>query len=177
MEELQHFAGKIEEIKHKITDEEYKDLLELSHKYYDKEVIKKEKIKKKKFIKVLCVSSQIIVDIDIKNNYGASTFGEYREEIQWEYGEDSDGDDEYEGPIKNIKVKAKVIQKKQSILFEVKPRSDVEGYYIDMKNCVMTDDAYDKLMEDKYQHNSGQSGGWGSIICPTTYIYLSHFEL
>jgi len=175
MEELQNLAGKIEEIKEKITDEEYKDLLELSHKYYDKEVIKKEKIKTKKFIKVLCISSHLTVDIDIKNNYGASTFGEYKKEIQWEYGEDSD--DDYEGPIKDMKVKAKVNQTKQIILFEVKSRSDVEGYYINMKNCVMTDDAYNKLMGDKYQHYSGESGGWSRDKCPTTFIYLSHFEL
>ena len=175
MEELQNLAGKIEEIKEKITDEEYKDLLELSHKYYDKEVIKKEKIKRKKFIKVLCISSRLIVDIDIKNNYGVSTFGEYKNEIQWEYGEDSD--DDYEGPIKDMKVKAKVVQTKQIILFEVKSRSDVEGYYIDMKNCVMTDDAYNKLMGDKYQHYSGESGGWARDKCPTTFVYLSHLEL
>ncbi len=169
MEELQNLAGKIEEIKEKITDEEYKDLLELSHKYYDK-----EKIKKKKFIKVLCISSHLIVDVDIKDNYGSSTFGEYNKQIQWEYGVDSGDDD---SPIEDMKIKAKVIQKRQIILFEVKSRNDIEGFYIDMKNCVMTIDAYNKLMEDKYQHYSGESVGWSKDKCPTTFVYLSHFEL
>jgi len=42
---LQNLAAKIEDVKEKISDEEYKDLLELAHKYYDQEKIKEEKEK------------------------------------------------------------------------------------------------------------------------------------
>jgi len=51
--DLQNLAAKIEELKDKLSDEEYKDLLELSHKYYDKEKQKEEKRKPKIFVHIL----------------------------------------------------------------------------------------------------------------------------
>jgi len=53
IQDLQNLAGKIEELKDKLSDEEYKDLLELSHKYYDKEKEKQEKRKPKIFVEIL----------------------------------------------------------------------------------------------------------------------------
>lgn len=52
IESLQDLAAKIEDVKNKITDKEYKDLLELAHKYYDQEKIKEEKQKPKIYLEV-----------------------------------------------------------------------------------------------------------------------------
>ena len=56
IQDLQTLAGKIEELKDKLTDEEYKDLLELSHKYYDKEKQKEEARKPRKFVEVIKIT-------------------------------------------------------------------------------------------------------------------------
>jgi len=172
--ELQNLAGKVEEIKEKITDEEYKDLLELTNAYYDKEVAKKEKAKKKRFMKIMCVSTHIVADVDVKHKEMSSAFGEWGGEIEWEYGSDEEECDE--GPISNIKVKAKAVQTNQIILFEQKSREFVQGYCIDMKNCIMTEYAYDEMLKDKYTANASQNTHQNSQR-PTTFIYLSHFEV
>ena len=55
VEDLQNLASKIDDIKEKISDEEYKDLLELAHKYYDQEKNKSPK-KIVEIMKVTCIS-------------------------------------------------------------------------------------------------------------------------
>jgi hypothetical protein len=177
MEELQDLAGKIEEIKEKLTDEEYKDLLELSHKYYDKEVIKKEKAKKKKFMKVLCVSSSLITHINLKGEGEDKNDLIHTDHSQMNYEYDIE---EYDGieTIRTLNIKCLLKQFDKIILFEVKTRDQVSGYYIDMKNCIMTETAYTKLMDDRYEHQ-GPCGCEG-MCCDSseiTFVYISHFEI
>tara|TARA_A100001201_G_C3961891_1_gene162884 strand:- start:49 stop:525 length:477 start_codon:yes stop_codon:yes gene_type:complete len=70
--DLQNLAAKIEELKDKLSDEEYKDLLELSHKYYDKEKQKEEKRKPKIFVHILEITPICYYttsgDCDLENN-------------------------------------------------------------------------------------------------------------
>ena len=65
MEDLQNLAGKIEELKEKLSDGEYKELLELAKECYDK---KEEE--KRKFVKVMCIQSQMSLDMTAKVSAG-----------------------------------------------------------------------------------------------------------
>ena len=56
IEDLQNLAAKIEDLKEKLSDEEYKDLLELSHRYYDKEKQKEETRKPRKFVEYIKIT-------------------------------------------------------------------------------------------------------------------------
>ena len=179
MENLQNLAGKIEELKEKLTDGEYKDLLELAKECYDK---KEEEKAKKKFMKVLCIKSQMVVDMTAKISYGDCNCGNCQEkdhfqtidlldqrvssEIHYEY---DDGCDEYVGDIKEFRLKGKIKQTQQMILFEVTTRAQIERYCIDMNICKMTDHAYDTLLKDKHMFDH--------VYNQISFVYLSHFEL
>ena len=166
MENLQNLAGKIEELKEKLTDGEYKDLLELAHAYYDRDQQEKAK---KKFIKVMCITSTISSSIVKDSRLDPDCVRSGKECIWWDYDEDSD---DYDGPLDKLSVIAKVKQQQQIILFEVTTRAAIDGFCIDMKKCKMTDHAYDTLLKDKYMVDEGHQ------ISPlATFVYLSHFEL
>ena len=166
MEDLQNLAGKIEELKEKLTDGEYKDLLELAKECYDQ---KEEEKAKKKFIKVMCITSTISSSIVKDNRSDPDSVRSGSECIWWDYDEDSD---DYDGPLEQLSVIAKVKQQQQIILFEVTTRAAIDGFCIDMKKCKMTDHAYDTLLKDKYMVDEGHQ------ISPlATFVYLSHFEL
>ena len=175
MEDIQNFAGMVEEVKDKLSDSEYKDFLELSKKIYDK----KEKTKKK-FMKVLCIKSQMILDMTATFDYDPDDNITHQEdlvnqhmcsEIDFEYGDcDSLCDcDEYKGKIKQLRLKGKVRQTQQIILFEVTTRSRIDNYCIDMNICKMTDYAYDTLLKDKHMVDD--------VYNQISFVYLSHFEL
>ena len=166
MENLQNLAGKIEELKEKLTDGEYKDLLELAKECYDK---KEEEKAKKKFIKVMCITSTISSSIVKDGRHDPDSVSSGGECIWWDYDEDSD---DYGGPIDKLSVIAKIKQQQQIILFEVTTRAAIDGFCIDMKKCKMTDHAYDTLLKDKYMVDGGQQR---SPLA--TFVYLSHFEL
>lgn len=166
MENLQNLAGKIEELKEKLTDGEYKDLLELAKECYDQ---KEEEKAKKKFIKVMCITSTISSSIVKDSRLDPDCVRSGKECIWWDYDEDSD---DYDGPLDKLSVIAKVKQQQQIILFEVTTRAAIDGFCIDMKKCKMTDHAYDTLLKDKYMVDEGHQ------ISPlATFVYLSHFEL
>ena len=181
MEELQHLAGKIEEIKEKLTDGEYKELLDLAKECYDK----KEEKTKKKFMKVMCIKSEMYLDMNAKTSAGDCNCENCQEEDHFEtidlldqhtssglcYEYDDEAD-EYHGDIKKFRLKGKVKQTNQVILFEVTTRAAIDGFCIDMKKCKMTDHAYDTLLKDKYMVDEGHQ------ISPlATFVYLSHYEL
>jgi hypothetical protein len=166
MEDLQNLAGKIEELKEKLTDGEYKGLLDVAKECYDK----KEKAKKK-FIKVMCITSTISSSIVKDDTHDPDSVRCGIECLWWDYGEDSD-DCNYNGPLNKIGVVARVQQSQQIILFEVTTRAGINGFCIDMKNCKMTEYAYDNLLKDKYMVDDGHQ------ISPlATFVYLSHYEL
>lgn len=179
MEGLQNLAGKIEELKGKLTDVEYKDLLDTAKECYDK---KEEEKTKKKFMKVLCITSSVDtvhtktpVDDDEYDSDritpGAIMTGERC--VWYEYNDDGDGD--YQGNIKDFTFIAKARQEQKVMLCEVSPRRSgaISAFCIDMKICKMTDHAYDTLLKDKYIVDDGKCHG----TYPTTYVYLSHYEL
>ena len=179
MEDLQNLAGKIEELKEKLSDGEYKDLLELAKECYDK---KEEEKAKKKFIKVMCIKSEMVLDMTAKVSVGDCNCDNCQEaghfqtvdlvdqlnqsQIHYEYDDDAE---EYMGDIKELRIKGKVKQTQQIILFEVTTRSQIDNYCIDMKKCKMTDYAYDKLLKDKYMYDDCYN--------QISFVYLSHFEL
>jgi len=180
MEELQHLAGKIEEIKEKLTDGEYKELLDLAKECYDK----KEEKTKKKFMKVMCIKSEMYLDMNAKTSAGDCNCENCQEEDHFEtidlldqqtssglcYEYDDEAD-EYHGDIKKFRLKGKVKQTNQVILFEVTTRDVINGFWIDMKNCKMTHRAYDELLKDKSTIAEGPHTN------PTSFVYLSHFEI
>jgi hypothetical protein len=181
MEDLQNLAGKIEEVKEKLTDAEYKDLLELAHKYYDKE---QQDHAKKKFMKVMCIKSTMILDLTAQVQNGVCDCGSCNEQTidlldstsatirQYEYNDDAE---DYHGNLKQLRLKGGVKQTNQIILFEITTRNAISGYCIDMNICKMTDHAYDTLLSDKYMINEGLAH-FGDTD-PTTFVYLSHFEV
>jgi hypothetical protein len=61
MEELQNLAGKIEELKEKLTDKEYKDLLESSQKCHTEVELEKQKNKRRVFIKCEIIRPRVMV--------------------------------------------------------------------------------------------------------------------
>tara|TARA_R110000851_G_scaffold10047_1_gene36714 strand:+ start:202 stop:750 length:549 start_codon:yes stop_codon:yes gene_type:complete len=181
MENLQNLAGKIEELKEKLSDGEYKELLELAKECYDK---KEEE--KRKFVKVMCIQSQMSLDMTAKVSAGDCNCENCQEEghfqtmdlvdqstsssIHYEYDDDAE---EYMGDIKKFRLKGKVRQTHQIILFEVTTRAAIDGFCIDMKNNKMTDYAYDTLLKDKYMIDKGHAM---YMPPPISYVYLSHFE-
>ena len=166
MEDLQNLAGKIEELKEKLSDGEYKDLLELAKECYDQ---KEEEKAKKKFIKVMCITSTISSSIVKDNRHDPDSVRSASECIWWDYNDESD---DYDGPLEQVSVIARAKQHQQIILFEVTTRAAVDGFCIDMKKCKMTDHAYDTLLKDKYMIDEGHQ------LSPlATFVYLSHYEL
>ena len=179
MENLQNLAGKIEELKEKLTDGEYKDLLELAKECYDQ---KEEEKAKKKFIKVMCIKSEMVLDMTAKVSVGDCNCDNCKEDghfqtvdlvdqrissgVHYNYDDDAD---EYMGDIKELRIKGQVKQTQQIILFEVTTRSQIDNYCIDMKKCKMTDHAYDTLLKDKYMYDDCYN--------QISFVYLSHFEL
>ena len=163
MENLQNLAGKIEELKEKLTDGEYKDLLELAHAYYDRDQQEKAK---KKFIKVMCITSTISSSIVKDNRHDPDSVRSGSECMWWDYGSD---EDDFDGPLDKVNIVAKVKQQQQIILFEVTTRAAIDGFCIDMKKCKMTDHAYDTLLKDKYMYDDCYN--------QISFVYLSHFEL
>ena len=91
-------------------------------------------------------------------------------EIHYEYDDGGSLEsDEYMGDIKELRIKGKVRQRTQIILFEVTTRSQIHNYCIDMDICKMTDYAYDKLLKDKHMYDDHYN--------QISFVYLSHFEL
>lgn len=113
IQDLQNLAGKIEELKDKLSDEEYKDLLELSHKYYDREKQKEEKRKPKIFVHILEITPICYYntsgDCDLENNeLGCCDNDEFLI-----------GMDDCSESIENFRVHVKPAFKKQKKMLEV----------------------------------------------------------
>ena len=75
MENLQELAGQIEEIKDKITDKQYKDILELTQKIHEeKDIGKFIKVKRLTFKTVVSYQQEFSTNI-ITNTGNTDTFG------------------------------------------------------------------------------------------------------
>jgi len=141
MEDLQNLAGKIEELKEKLTDGEYKDLLELAHAYYDRDQQEKAK---KKFIKCLTGSFKLIINVE--DECDQSFF--YTQGDKFNFKRDCDD----EGDLQ-INIHKNVIF--QEVIYEVR-ESDLpppsRGHFcLVLEDSWMNERHYEALKRDKYQ--------------------------
>lgn len=147
IEDLQNLAAKIEDLKEKLSDEEYKDLLELSHKYYDKEKQKEEARKPRKFVEYIEIRPVCLYATSGNCDWDDDYIGEFT-------GEYHITEDECE----NFKVHCKVTLREERRLKEVK-----EGFQTDIDHDIeMTEATYLHLKEKKHL-----------ILEDKTYIYVS----
>jgi len=114
IQDLQNLAGKIEELKDKLSDEEYKDLLELSHKYYDREKEKQEKRKPKIFVEILEVRPICYYTTCGENDLEQNDLGCCEDSDEHLIGMDHSGDS-----IENFRVHIRPELKQQKKMLEV----------------------------------------------------------
>jgi|TARA_R100000084_G_scaffold108010_1_gene69559 hypothetical protein len=139
IQHLQNLAGKIEELKEKLSSEEYKDLLELSHKYYDIEKEKQEKRKPRILVEVMVMNPVVHYATsgapDWDDDFLSSTSTETHI-----HGSDSEGD-----CIENFKVHIRPTIRQEKKLYEVCPESS----HSDFTDLKMTEMTYDILKKEK----------------------------
>jgi len=149
IEDLQNLAAKIEDLKEKLSDEEYKDLLELSHKYYDKEKQKEEARKPRKFVEYIEIRPVCLYATSGNCDWDDDEMGEFTGE--YHITEDC---------CENFKVHCKVILREERRLKEV-----VEtwtGTRNEDNETQMHETCYLQLKEKKHL-----------IMQDKTYIYVS----
>jgi len=144
MENLQELSNQLDNIKEKLTDKEYKDLMELTQKIHN--------IKKDKRVKVIEIKIQVLAFTKYDcGNTGIHNIGHLGYEHDNNKNADDDADDDYKNLISicvdtpNLqinKVELKIIDFKSD-----RPSIDVEEGYIE-------EPFYLKLKESKYiQYN------------------------
>ena len=139
--DLQNLAGKIEELKDKLTDEEYKDLLELSHKYYDQEKQKEEKKKPRRFVEYIEIKPVCYYATrDGSNDPEEDCIGEFEGENHF-----------YADPSTDFHLHCSVELKQEKKLKEVK-----EGFQHLLGDMEMPEGMYD-LLKGEGQIITGQS--------------------
>lgn len=135
IQDLQNLAGKIEELKDKLSDQEYKDLLELSHKYYDKEKQKEETRKPRKFVEFIT-----IIPVCHYSTYG---------NCDWEddsVGQFTGTDHFVNDGCEDFRVSCRLSLKQERKLKEVK-----DGFNSDIDHAIqMTETTYLQLKEKKH---------------------------
>ena len=157
MEDLQNLVGKVEELKEKLTDKEYKDFLELAKKCYDK----KEEKAKRKFVKCLTGSFKLIIDVEDDCDCSFS----YTHGDKFNFRRDC----EEEGNLQiNIN---KNIQFTESI-FEVKCAVVSDHRSLNRKECWMSETFHKDLKKNKY-YEADEIGDTGLCII----VYLHDIEL
>lgn len=135
IQDLQNLAGKIEELKDKLSDQEYKDLLELSHKYYDKEKQKEETRKPRRFVEVIKISPVC--------HYATSGNCDWEDDS---VGEFTGTDHFVNDGCEDFRVSCRLSLKQERKLKEVK-----EGFASDIRHDVqMTETTYLELKEKKH---------------------------
>tara|TARA_R110000851_G_scaffold172382_1_gene318722 strand:+ start:405 stop:836 length:432 start_codon:yes stop_codon:yes gene_type:complete len=131
MENLHEMSNQIDSIKEKLTDKEYKDLMELSKKIYD--------TKDKKYIKCLmikCKMLRCISDDDAMDDNGI----EYIDKFEYTLFE-RDGRLDI-----HIRKQMEVVEK----IYEI--TNEHPGMMV-MEENKMNKEAYENLKENKYQNN------------------------
>jgi hypothetical protein len=137
IQDLQNLAGKIEELKDKLSDEEYKDLLELSHKYYDKEKQKEETRKPRKFVEVIKITPVCHYATSGNCDWDDDSIGEFTRMDNFV----NDGCDDF-------RVACRLSLKQERTLKEVK---DGERWSIDIDHDIqMSETTYLQLKEKKH---------------------------
>ena len=134
MESLQSLATQIDDIKEKLTDKEYKDLLETAQKINNE---------KQRFVKCLVIKHHVITHIkdgqdddELLTSGGCNGFQFVRDEGQ---------------TAAELKIDVDVSTKTEEKIFEVKSSNeDCSCREIDLDNLTMSTDFYDKLKEEIY---------------------------
>lgn len=135
IQDLQNLAGKIEELKDKLSDQEYKDLLELSHKYYDKEKQKEESRKPRKFVEVIRITPVCQYATSGNCDWDDDSIGQFT-------GSDHFVNDGCE----DFRVSCRLSLKQERTLKEVK-----DGFQSDIDDDIqMTETTYLQLKEKKH---------------------------
>jgi len=143
IQDLQNLAGKIEELKDKLSDEEYKDLLELSHKYYQKE----ESRKPRRFVEVIKITPVCHYATSGNCDWDDDSIGEFTRMDNFV----NDGCDDF-------RVACRLSLKQERTLKEVK-----DGFGSDIDHDIqMSETTYLTLKEKKH-----------IIFHDTTLIYVS----
>ena len=134
MDSLQSLASQIDDIKEKLTDKEYKDLLETAQKINNE---------KQRFVKCLVIKHHIITHIkdgedddELLTSGGCNGFQFVRDEGQ---------------TAAELKIDVDVSTKTEEKIFEVKSSNeDCSCHEIDLDKLTMNTRFYDKLKEDIY---------------------------
>ena len=135
MDSLQSLASQIDDIKEKLTDKEYKDLLETAQKINNE---------KQQFVKCLVIKHYIITHIkdgedddELLTSGGCNGF-------QFERSEGQTGAE--------LKIDVDVSTKTEEKIFEVKSSNeDCSCHEIDLDKLTMSTHFYDKLKEHIYR--------------------------
>ena len=135
MESLQSLATQIDDIKEKLTDKEYKDLLETAQKINNE---------KQRFVKCLVIKHHVITHIkdgqdddELLTSGGCNGFQFVRDEGQ---------------TAAELKIDVDVSTKTEEKIFEVKSSNeDCSCHEIDLDKLTMNTHFYDKLKEHIYR--------------------------
>ena len=167
--ELHDVVNKIDELKEKLTDNEYKDLLELTQKYYDKCKEQEEKAKKK-FVRCLIIKSSLTYYEKDKEHDREDL---YVNNITYRYEAPCEKDDCECGMCGEVgtleRVYCEVTQSVETQLFEIKNHSDFSGWCINETESCMSEYALGKLKDKKYMtHYSDEERA--------CFVFLEEFE-
>tara|TARA_R110001606_G_scaffold9829_1_gene42127 strand:+ start:701 stop:1186 length:486 start_codon:yes stop_codon:yes gene_type:complete len=161
MENLQNLAGKIEELKEKLTDGEYKELLELTKECYDE----KEEKAKRKFVKCLTGSFKLIINVE--DDCDTSFF--YTQGDKFNLTRDINDEGDLEVNIhRNIQFR--------ETIFEVKCAVVSEHRSLNRKESWMSETFHEELKKNKYKKGheaDNEIGETGLCII----VYLHDIEL
>ena len=133
MESLQSLASQIDDIKEKLTDKEYKDLLETAQK------INKDK---KRFVKCLVIKHHMITHLkDDEDDCEFMTTGHNNFHFQRDNGQTS----------AELRINMDVSTTKKEMIFEVQSSNeDCRCHEIDLDKLTMNTRYYDELKEEIY---------------------------
>lgn len=135
MESLQSLATQIDDIKEKLTDKEYKDILETAQKINNE---------KQRFVKCVVIKHHVITHIKD---------GEDDDELLTSGGSNGLQFERSEGQTAaELKIDIDVSTKTEEKIFEVKSSNEnCSCREIDLDNLTMSTDFYDKLKEHIYR--------------------------
>ena len=148
MDSLQSLASQIDDIKEKLTDKEYKDILETAQKINNE---------KQRFVKCLVIKHHVITHIkdgedddELLTSGGCNGFQFLRDEGQ---------------TAAELKIDVDVSTKTEEKIFEVRPQEtneDCSCHEIDLDKLTMNTHFYDKLKKRIYR--GMHSGLEGAVI-------------
>lgn len=138
---LQNVVATVEDFKEKISDEEYKKMMDLLKLAYEKEKFKE--LKAIKFIHVLVIQPKIIGHQEVlcDNNGTAKIEHLYEDELDLHFSCAEEVEED-------ISIHANAILDRRSMVFKV---SNIhQGKFIDLDNSKMTTNTYEDLKHQRF---------------------------